>query len=379
MDTDEVETYLSRSGNAGLSITVHESSCKVWDLRRFWLFFENVLKHSHRWTELKFPSYHEFWDIDNDFYEELDELLKGADVARLESLSMGFSFVEERDEDRVVDRFYKNWKIPKLRRLLVTEFVPASVFGSSLTTLQVVLPNSMYDSRFLLKDVVTMLASTPILEEFHFKVFAELSTFNCVQANNSVSLPRLRHLFFAHIEHFQAGSAEVMKTFMAVIHAPNLVTYGCGVSTAVPMRQRHRSGAARVDPEYSMSFFADVDIMANVQELRIHKGHYVDLPQPPLVAILRKTPRLCTLRFKELSLTEELDPLVGTLPPICDIYFDHCDVGAVFLRSCVNLLESGSRWSTFKAFHFRFCWGLSEKDVRAIISSEKMTWEDLEI
>jgi hypothetical protein len=274
------------------------------------------------------------------------------------------------------DRFYKNWKMPQLRRLLVTEFVPTAVFGSSLTTLQVSLSDSLNGTPFLLKDVVTMLASTPILEEFHFEVFAELSTLNCVRADNIISLPRLRHLFFAHAEHFQANSAEVMKTFMAVIHAPNLVTYGCGMSSVIPMRQSFQPGTARIDPEYFMSFFADADNLANVRELRIRKG-YCDLPQPPLVAILRKAPQLCTLKFKDANLTEGLDQLDGTLPPIHDIFFDHCDLSAIFVRSCVNMLESALRWTTFKAFHFRFCRGLSEKDVRAIIPSEKLTWEGL--
>jgi hypothetical protein len=383
MSPNELRAHLSRSSDVELSITLHEPSRNERIMSRFWVFLGIVLIYDYRWTKLEVRPRKEYWCIgDGPFYGILAWNLRDANIAKLESLSMKFHFDEEfGPRDTQQRRFDWDWKTLKLRRLHMTELLYASVpaYYSSLTTLQVILPTNTFNAPYRLDDVVKLLASTPVLEEFHFETIERISarySDTAPRADKGVALPKLRQLFFSHTEHFQTNSEEVMTRFMELVHAPNLITYGCGMSSVTPMRQEFQPGSAGVDPDYFLSFFADAGNMANVQELRIHKGYY-GLPQPPLRTILQKIPRLCTLRFKDASLTEELDPLVGPLPPIGDIYFNHCDLSAVFLRSCVSMLKGSSRWSTFKAFHFRFCRGVSEKDIHTIIPSSSMTWEGL--
>ena len=380
MRGDELAAHLARSKDTGLTIVLYDP---LGEDERFSWFVTTVAEHGHRWSKLEFRSRTGFWEVYHDFSLgiRLYEKLRNMDVSRLTSLSMRFFYILDtgvEDESSMAydsTRFYTTWKLPCLKRLVITKLVQLPTSFEGITTLHVLLPGDDYHHSF--NKLILMLSSTPRLEELLMVVNAIL-----VREDHMPRVVNLEHLRRFHIVCMETAfedSPEVIEQLLATLYMPKLTTYTCGMSTTVPLLQLFPPSSPDPNPGYTLTFFPTSGALRSVKELHIHKGYQYQLPLP-LYTILSRTPSIQTLRITEMDLTEGVladNALTEHLPPLCWAWFDRCGVTWEFLRRLVEALKRRTPEMVFPRFYFRGCYGVKREEVIDILPPGVLDWTDM--
>lgn len=271
--------------------------------------------------------------------------------------------------------FYSTWKMPCLRRLTVTNFIPLPIFGSSLTSCEIELEMESLVRCNLdsLRQFLEPLSSLSTLS-----VYLRDIQFHRDGANSShfpvTVLPGLRS--FSLSTAFLHPSA--IEPLMQILRAPHVRKLSAYIKV-----DSDSSGAEAVDNwlryfflihtvQTPIEFISELHIsVIAIEEFEVHSLF------ASIFSALPRLQRLSVFAPYIVHHPPQIHNSLSTVPPLKFLRFEHCRLFSNdFVVELLALLaaQRGHSWDDFDRLEVIGCELFSRMTIEDILPKEKITW-----
>lgn len=340
----EVEVFLSRSGNASLTVNLY----KPTDVDSFWSFLRRMKEHTQRWRVFDFDFDDDTYKGGPSFYNRLSTELEKLELPRLTHLRLMYKQDKVASTQIRTPYFFADWTMPHLDTLAlsgITSAFPVSMFPEDLTTLELMLnkEDGVKPKRYV-SEVTRVLSAIPRLRNLHMVVGWGFATDHQPKNIKKVELNALRTMSIECANYSSEISNEALRHLLCNLHTPNLIDYSCSV----------RAPSCKKIESQQLSYLLLNDA-TTIQNLTLDvEGKLEDAC--PFEEFLSALSNLEFLAIRSACLPPSFDITKARMPPLRTITFSKCTFEyPQFLKSLKSAIKSGQYRPRFERFYYEDC------------------------